>query len=72
MNERTNELRKKRRNENYLKLRKIGFSAKQATKMKDWSRNRISAMKRLSFINENMTYDLHAEVDKFQNKETNK
>ena len=72
MNERTKELRKKRRNENYLKLRKIGFSAKQATKMKNWSRNRISAMKRLSVINENMTYDLHAEVDKFQNKETNK
>ena len=48
MNERTNELRKKRRNENYLKLRKIGFSAKQATKMKNWSRktvNRLEALK---------------------------
>ena len=44
----TNELRKKRRNENYLKLRKIGFSAKQATKMKNWSRktvNRLEALK---------------------------
>ena len=42
MNERTNELRKKRRNENYLKLRKIGFSAKQATKMKNWSRRKVN------------------------------
>ncbi len=47
MNERTNELRKKRRNENYLKLRKIGFNAKQATKMKNWSRRTVGQLEAL-------------------------
>lgn len=42
MNQTTNELRKKRRNENYNKLRKIGYSARQATMMKNWSRKTIS------------------------------
>ena len=44
MNERTNELRKKRRNENYLKLRKIGYSAKNATSMKNWSRKSVDRL----------------------------
>ena len=44
MNERTNELRKKRRNENYLKLRKIGFSAKQATNLKNLSRRTVNQL----------------------------
>jgi hypothetical protein len=76
MNERTNELRKIRRNENYLKLRKIGFSAKQATKMKNWSRNCIKEMEQLHKIvdrqRRNSVYGItHEAVDKYIGKETN-
>ena len=39
-----NDKRNKRRAENYTRLRKAGFSAERATKLKDFSRKTVSGL----------------------------